>query len=82
LTFDNVAFLVIEPPDINYPWLKAGAITIDTGDGQPTRVQARSRSHRRAPGRTWMYLGVLNRFLLLSGGNASLEWTGPEEDRT
>jgi hypothetical protein len=51
LTLDNVAFLVIEPPDINYPWLKAGAITIDTGDGQPTRVQARSRSHRRAPGR-------------------------------
>jgi hypothetical protein len=29
-----------------------------------------------------MYLGEMNRFLLLSGGNASLEWTGAEEDRT
>ena len=29
LTLDDVAFLVIEPPDINYPWLKAGPIRID-----------------------------------------------------
>jgi hypothetical protein len=26
-----------------------------------------------------MYLGELNGFLLFSAGNASLEWTGPEE---
>src|ERR1700674_3804837 len=31
---------------------------------------------------TWMYLGELDRFLLFSAGNASLEWTGPEENRT
>jgi hypothetical protein len=35
LTLDDVAFLVIEPPDINYPWLKAGPIRIDAGEGQP-----------------------------------------------
>src|SRR4029450_6602830 len=35
LTFDDVAFLVIEPPDVNYPWLKAGRVRIDAGEGQP-----------------------------------------------
>jgi hypothetical protein len=30
LTLDDVAFPVIGPPDINYPWLKAGPIRIDT----------------------------------------------------
>src|SRR2546425_3075947 len=35
LTLDEVAFLVIEPPDVNYPWLKAGSIRIDAGEGQP-----------------------------------------------
>ena len=35
LTLDDVAFLVIEPPDVNYPWLKAGRIRIDAGEGQP-----------------------------------------------
>jgi len=29
-----------------------------------------------------MYLEQLNRFLLFAAGNAALEWTGPEEDRT
>jgi hypothetical protein len=82
LTLDDVAFLVIEPPDINYPWLKAGPIRIDTGEGQPH--QSSSTLPVAPPGTrtTWMYLGELNRFLLLSGGNASLEWTGPEENRT
>lgn len=35
VTVDDVAFLVIEPPDVNYPWLKAGRIRIDAGEGQP-----------------------------------------------
>ena len=25
--------VVIEPPDVNYPWLKAGRIKIDAGEG-------------------------------------------------
>ena len=37
LTLDDVAFLVIEPPDVNYPWLKAGRIRIEAGEGQPPR---------------------------------------------
>jgi len=31
LMLDVVAFLVIEPPDDNYPWLKAGRLRIDAG---------------------------------------------------
>ena len=82
LTLGDVAFLVIEPPDINYPWLKAGPITIDTGEGQPHQSSSTLPVAPAGTRTTWMYLGELNRFLLLSGGNASLEWTGPEENRT
>ena len=82
LTLDNVAFLAIEPPDISYPWLPAGPIRIDAGEGQPR--QSSSILPAAPPGTwtTWMYLGELNRFLLLAAGNASLEWTGLEENRT
>lgn len=81
LTLDDVAFLVIEPPDVNYPWLKAGRIRIDAGEGQPP--QSSSTLPVAPPGTrtTWIYLGALNTFLLFSAGNASLEWTGPEVDR-
>src|ERR1700674_5929032 len=40
-------FLVLEPPDINYSWLKAGPIRIDAGEGQPRKVRAPFRRHRR-----------------------------------
>jgi hypothetical protein len=29
-----------------------------------------------------MYLEEMNSFLLFAAGNASLEWTGPEQNRT
>src|SRR5262245_4358120 len=51
LTVGDVAFLVIEPPDVNYPSLKAGSIRIDAGEVSLPRVQALFRSHSRAPGR-------------------------------
>ena len=81
LTLDDVAFLVIEPPDVNYPSLKAGRIRIDAGEGQPP--QSSSTLPVAPPGTrtTWIYLGELNTFLLFSAGNTSLEWTGPEVDR-
>jgi hypothetical protein len=82
LSLEDVAFLEIEPPDINYPWLKAGPIRIDTGEGQPLQSSSTLSIAPAGTRTTWMYLGELNRFLLFSAGNASLEWTGPEEDRT
>jgi len=82
LTLGDGAFLKKKPPDINYPWLKAGPITIDTGEGQPHQSSSTLPVAPAGTRTTWMYLGELNRFLLLSGGNASLEWTGPEENRT
>jgi hypothetical protein len=82
LTLDNVAFLVIEPPDINYPWLKASRIRIDAGEGQPRQSSSALPAAPAGTGTTWMYLGELNRFLLFSAANASLEWTGPDENRT
>ncbi len=81
LTLDDVAFLVIEPPDVNYPWLKAGRIRIDAGEGQPPQSSSTLPVAPAGTLTTWIYLGELNTFLLFSAGNASLEWTGPEVDR-
>jgi hypothetical protein len=82
LTLDHVAFLVIEPPDISYPWLKPGRIRIDAGDGQPRQSSSALPVAPAGTTISWMYLGELNTFLLFSAGNASLEWTGFEENRT
>ena len=82
LTLEDVAFLVIEPPDTNYPWLRAGPIKIDTGEGQARQSSSTLPVAPAGARTTWMYLEELNRFLLFSAGNASLEWTGPEIDRT
>jgi hypothetical protein len=81
LTLDDVAFLVIEPPDVNYPWLKAGRIRIDAGEGQPPQSSSTLPVAPAGTRTTWIYLEELNTFLLFSAGNASLEWTGPEVDR-
>jgi hypothetical protein len=81
LTLDDVAFLVIEPPDVNYPWLKAGRIRIDAGEGQPPQSSSTLPVAPAGARTTWIYLGELNMFLLFSAGNTSLEWTGAEVDR-
>jgi hypothetical protein len=81
LTLDDVAFLVIEPPDVNYPWLKAGRIRIDAGEGQPPQSSSTLPVAPAGTRTTWIYLEELSTFLLFSAGNASLEWTGPEVDR-
>jgi hypothetical protein len=82
LVLQDVAFLAIEPPDASYPWFEPGPIRISAGEGQPPQS---SSSLPDAPAGTsiaWMYLEDLNRFLLFAAGEASLEWTGPEENRT
>ena len=82
LTLDDVAFLVVEPPDVDSPSLRAGA------HQNRRRRRSASAEFNHPSGRTGGYpddvdvLGELNRFLLFSAGNASLEWTGPEVDRT
>jgi hypothetical protein len=82
LTVDNVAFLVIEPPDAGYPWLEPGPIPIDAGEGQPRQSSSILPGTPAGSHLTWMYLEELKRFLLFAGGDASLEWTGPEENRS
>ena len=81
LILDDVAFLVIEPPDVNYPRLKAGRIRIDAGEGQPPQSSSTLPVAPAGIRTTWIYLEELNTFLLFSAGNASLEWTGPGVDR-
>jgi hypothetical protein len=76
----GVAFLVLEPPDTNYSWKKAGTIRIDTGEGVPKESSSKVPKAPHGASITWMYLEGLNRFLLFAGGEASLEWTGPEEN--
>ena len=78
VTVHDVAYLVIEPPDTNYPWLDPGRIRIDTGEGQPTQSDSKLPAAPVGSSVTWMYLEELNRFLLFAAGHASLEWTGPE----
>jgi hypothetical protein len=81
LRLDHVAFLVIEPPDVTYPWLKAGSIRIDAGEGQPPQSSSTLPVAPAGARTTWIYLEELNTFLLFAAGNASLEWTGPEINR-
>ena len=76
----GVAFLVIEPPDTNYPWLKAGAVCIDTGEGLPKQSSSKVPVAPKGTETTWVYFREMNRFLLFAGGEASLEWTGPVEN--
>jgi hypothetical protein len=81
LTLEDVAFLVIEPPDNSYPWSKAGRIRIDAGVGQPSQSSSVLPPLSPEMSPAWMYLEELNTFLLFTAGNASVEWTGPEEAR-
>jgi len=81
LTLDDVAFLVIEPPDVTYPWLKAGRIRIDAGEGQPPQSSSTLPVAPAGTRTTWMYLGRIEQVSALLRWNASLEWTGPEVDR-
>jgi len=81
LTLDDVAFLVIEPPGVNYPSLTAGPIRIDAGEGQPPQSSSTLPVAPTGTKTTWIYLEELNTFLLFAAGNASLEWTGPAVNR-
>jgi len=81
LTLERVAFLVVEPPDSSYPWSKADRISIDAGVGQPKQSSSVLPTVPPDTSPAWIYLEELNAFLLFSAGNASLEWTGPEESR-
>jgi hypothetical protein len=82
VTVDDVGFVVIEPPDADYAGAKSGPIRIDAGEGQPRQSSTALPEAPAGTSITWMYLEEMNRFLLFSAGNASLEWTGPEENRT
>jgi hypothetical protein len=81
LSVDHMDFLVIEPPDVNCPWLKAGRVRIDAGEGQPPQSSSTLPIAPAGAWTTWIYLEELNTFLFFSAGNASLEWTGPEVNR-
>jgi hypothetical protein len=81
LTFEDVAFLVIEPPDPRYEWASQGRMTIDGGSGVPPQSQT---AVPEAPAGTvivWIYLDRLNGLLIFAAGDASLDWTGPERNR-
>ena len=82
VTLDDVAFLVIEPPNTGYPWLDAGPIRIDAGEGQPHQSSSALPSAPAGTSISWMYLEQLNRFLLFAAGNVAFEWTGPQENGT
>jgi len=55
-----VAFVVIEPPDTSYPWLKPGPIRIDAGQGQPKQSSSTLPEPPAGTSLTWVYLGELN----------------------
>jgi len=79
LTFADVAYLVAEPPGIP---LDSGAIRIDAGEGRPKQSSTELPDAPANTTVTWVYLDDLNTFLMFAAGEATLEWTGPEEPRT
>lgn len=82
VTVHDVAYLVLEPPDPKYPWCTPGSMRVDAGEGQPRRSEGVLPAAPVGTSLTWMYMEGLNRFLLFAAGSASLEWTGPEENRS
>lgn len=52
------------------------------GDGQPPQSSSTLPAAPAGMQTAWMYLEELNGLLLFSARSASLEWTGPEENRT
>lgn len=81
LTIDDVAFLVIEPPDDGASLAsKGGPIRIDAGQGRPQQSSSSLPDLPPEMPITWMYLGQLNAFLLFSAGHASLSRTGPGDE--
>ncbi len=87
VTVENVAYLVIEPPDpreledSGYPWQEPGGIGFDTGEGQPSQSDSILPKAPKGTTVTWMYMYDFNRFVFFAGGAATLEWTGIEENR-
>ena len=81
VTLDDVAYLVIEPPEASDPGLDTAAICIDTGPGHLRQSGSILPQAPTGTSATWMILHDLNRFLLFGAGSASIEWTGPEENR-
>jgi len=81
LVLGGVAYLVIEPPDERQSWLRAGAVTIDAGIGEP--VQGKWECPVQPPGafRGYFYVGELNAFMRFAADEASLEWRGQAENR-
>lgn len=81
VTLRNVAYLAIEPPDTNYPWLKPGAIRTDAGLGSPTQSAYAMPEAPAGSFRAYFYLGALNSFLQVAAERATLNWTGDERCR-
>ena len=82
LTFDDVAFLIIESPSAESVPLMAETIRIDAGEGRPARSSSEIPAAPANTIVTWMYLEEPNTFLMFAAGEATLEWTGPAESRT
>jgi hypothetical protein len=82
LNLDEVAFLIIEPPDAKRPSLESGAIRIDPGEGQPPQSKSKIPGAPANTSIVWVYLEEPNKFLLFAAGDAWLEWTGATENRT
>jgi hypothetical protein len=78
VTVTRVAYLVTEPPDARYPWLKPGSLTIDTGTGRPgtSSIALPEAPPDMVAGYIW--IGEFNAFFHLAAESAELEWTGPE----
>jgi hypothetical protein len=82
LSFNDVAFLIIESPDAKHASLESGPTRIDAGEGQPAQSRSKIPGATADAVITWMYLEEPNTFLIFAAGDASIEWTGPAENRT
>lgn len=77
VTLSGLLFCVIEPPDPQYPYREADALTIDAGSitslPTPAAAPLPSESHKDSF-TNWIFVQEWNAFLYVSATGASLAW--------
>ena len=81
VTFEQVAYLTIDPLDTRYDWLGPGAIVVDAGEGHLPQTTSSLPDPPPGTSAIWFYLNTTNSFLYMAAGEVALKWVGPAENR-
>jgi hypothetical protein len=73
LTLHGLVFLVIDPPDGNYPFAKS-SLTIDAGSGQPSTSPVALPPIPSDAFLAWIYVYQWNSFIRFAAARVAYEW--------